>query len=131
MEPFSLLTFLAPLFPLCCAAPFFFGLLGFIVWLMARRLQPFTAEEKSKAEAEARGILDAAVLNLLPWSREAFPDLAAAWDGTYRRVINFFASGHGPSLREPKSNWLVFVLNRKQNGGLLIARTSNREARLD
>ncbi len=131
MDPISLFSLSTVFLPLCCAAPFFLGLLGFIVWLIARRLKPFTAEEKSKAEAEARVILDAAAPNLLPWSRAAFPDLAAAWDGTYRRVINFFASGHGPSLREPKSNWLAFVLNRKLNGGLLIARTSNREVRLD
>lgn len=132
MDPINLFTFLTPLFlPLCCFAPIFLGMLGFIVWLISRRLQPFTAEEKSKVEIEARRILDGATPALLPWSRAAFPDLAAEWEGTYRRLLVFFASGHCPSLREPKSGWLAFVLNRKQNGGLLLARTSNREARLD
>jgi len=132
MDPINLFTFLTPLFlPLCCFAPIFLGMLGFMVWLIARRLQPLTAEEKSKAEVEARGILEGAVPNLLPWSREAFSDLAAGWDGVYRHFLMLFASGRCPSLRDPQRSWLAYVLSVKENSGFLLTRTSNREARLD
>jgi hypothetical protein len=132
MDPISLISLFFFFLPFCCFGVLFVGMFGLLLWFMVRRFQPLTPEERSKAEAEARRILDGAVPNLLPWSREAFPDLAAEWDGSYRQILTFFASGRCPSLRDPQSSWLTFVLNFKANTtGFLLARTSNREARLD
>ena len=130
MDPISLFSLFLLFIPFCCFGVIFLGVFGLILWTIFRRFQPYSAEEKSKSESEARGILDGAVPDLLPWSREAFPDLAAEWEGTYRRFLSFFASGRCTSLRDSKRGWLAFVLNFRGNSGFVLARTSNREARL-
>jgi hypothetical protein len=68
--------------PFCCLGAFILLGFGLVVLMILRQSQPYSAQEKAKAEAAAETYLSQTVPTLLPWTPSALADLSCQWQGS-------------------------------------------------
>jgi hypothetical protein len=111
--------------PFCCLGVFTLLGFGLVILMISRQSQPYSTQEKAKAEAAAETYLSQTVPTLLPWTPSALADLSCQWQGTrggftigqYQGLVKSLSKPDGPGL-------LAYYLSLKGRRGFLRLRTS-------